>query len=277
MRRTFILLVVLTVGHVLLISAQVQSKSGLPVLESVAFGSFARVQQFTAGIADGVRGIFSRWAVLRGVAKDNEDLKQRVLELEGQLQEQQAMLSEKNALEDALALQRRMGMPTLAARVTAGSPSPGALTVTIDRGTADGVQTDMPVIAAKGVVGRVINQPTAHAAQVQLLIGKLAGAGVTIERSGAGVALERTGTGGIAVGGAGDPPLRLEYVPNSADVRTGDRVLTSGQDGIYPPGFLVGTVERAERGSVYWTVTVRPAVDFTHIDIVLVVLAKPQP
>jgi rod shape-determining protein MreC len=277
MRRTFILFVVLTVGHVLLISAQVQSKSGLPVLKSVAFGTFARTQQFTAGIADAVRGVFSRWAVLRGVAADNERLQLRVRELEGQLQEQQAMLSEKNALEDALALQRRVGIPTLAARVTAGSPSPGALTVMIDRGWADGVQPDMAVIGAKGVVGRVINQPAQHAAQVQLLIGKLAGAGVTIERSGTGVALERTGTGGIAVGGAGDPPLRLEYVPNSADVKVGDRVLTSGQDGIYPPGFLVGTIERAERGAVYWTVFVRPAVDFTHIDIVLVVLAKPGP
>jgi len=277
MRRTFILFLVLTVGHVLLISAQVQSKSGLPVLESVAFGTFARMQQFTAGIADGVRGLFSRWTMLRGVAAENENLKRRVLELEGQLQEQQAALSEKIALEDALALQRRVSIPTLAARVTAGSPSPGALTVMIDRGTADGVQPDMAGIAAKGVVGRVINQPTAHAAQVQLLIGKLAGAGVTIEKSGAGVAVERTGTGGIAVGGAGDPPLRLEYVPNSADLKVGDRVLTSGQDGIYPPGFLVGTIERAERGSVYWTVGVRPAVDFTHIDIVLVVLAKPGP
>ena len=151
MRRTFILFVVLTVGHVLLISAQVQSKSGLPVLKSVAFGTFARTQQFTAGIADAVRGVFSRWAVLRGVAADNERLQLRVRELEGQLQEQQAMLSEKNALEDALALQRRVGIPTLAARVTAGSPSPGALTVMIDRGWADGVQPDMAVIGAKGV------------------------------------------------------------------------------------------------------------------------------
>src|SRR6185295_14889900 len=196
---------------------------------------------------------------------------------QGQLQQEQAVSNGTKALEEALKLQQSVSAPTLAARVIAGSPTPGSLTVTIDRGSDDGVQTDMAVIAAKGVVGRVINQPTPHAAQVQLLIGKLAGAGVTIERSGAGIALERTGTGGIAVGGAGDPPLRLEYVPNSADLRVGDRVLTSGQDGIYPPGFLVGIVERAERGAVYWTVAVRPAVDFTHIDIVLVVLAKPGP
>src|SRR5580765_5486857 len=104
MRRTFILLLVLTVGHVLLISAQVQSKSGLPVLESAAFGTFAHMQQFTAGIADGVRGVFSRWALLRGTADENERLKLRVTTLEGQLQEQQAMLSEKNALEDVLGL-----------------------------------------------------------------------------------------------------------------------------------------------------------------------------
>ncbi len=66
---------------------------------------------------------------------------------------------------------------------------------------------------------------------MQLIIGRNAGAGVTFERSKAG---------GIVVGGAIDPPLRAEYVPETAEVQVGERVTTSGQDGIYPQGFLVG-------------------------------------
>jgi rod shape-determining protein MreC len=154
----------------------------------------------------------------------------------------------------------------LAARVIAGSPAPGSLTVTIDRGSDDGVQTDMAVIAGQGVVGRVINQPAPHAAQVQLLVGRNAAAAVT---------LERTGAGGLVVGGASDLLLTVDYVSNQADVQVGERVLTSGQDGIFPAGFVVGYVERSEKGTNYRLVKVRPSVDFTHIELVLVVLAKP--
>jgi rod shape-determining protein MreC len=87
------------------------------------------------------------------------------------------------------------------------------------------------------------------------------------------VKLERTGAGaGNALGGTGDPPMHLEQVPNLIDLRPGDRLLTSGLDGIFPPGFLIGTVEKAELANVARrNVTVRPAVDFTGLDVVLVV------
>jgi rod shape-determining protein MreC len=269
MRRTLGLLLVLSLGHVLLISAQVQSKSGLPVLQSVAFGSFARVQLATASVADTFRSLWSHYLGLRGVARENDDLRRRVLLLEGQVQEQRARLLENDALREALALQRTTPLRTLAARVFAGDPMPGALTVTIDRGSADGVDTDMAVFNGQGIVGRVINRPAPHAAQVQLIVGPDAGLGVTIER---------VKVGGVAEGGAGDPALNVLYVPNSAEVRAGDRVLTSGDDRIYPPGFLVGTVERVERGcETFRRLAVRPAVDFSHIEFVLVVVSKTTP
>jgi rod shape-determining protein MreC len=99
---------------------------------------------------------------------------------------------------------------------------------------------------------------------MQLLVDRTAAAGVFFER---------TGAGGIVHGGS-DPLLRVEYVPNAADVKVGDRVLTSGQDGMYPRGFLVGTVVRADRHGGAWTVALGPAVDFSHLEMVLVVLAR---
>ena len=79
MRRTLNLLIVLTVGHVLLISAQVQAKSGLPLLEAAAFGAFASVQRGTAAVADAGRSFWSHYLGLRGVARENEALRTRVL------------------------------------------------------------------------------------------------------------------------------------------------------------------------------------------------------
>jgi len=265
-RRTTYLLLAICLGHVLLISAQVQSKTGLPVLETVTFSAFTRLQQGLGGITDGVRSIWTNYVWLRGAARENAWLKQRNLELEGKVQQAEALASRMKALEDALDLRESVPSGTTAARVIAGDPAPGSLTITIDRGSSDGIETDMAVIASHGLVGRVINRPLPHAAQVQLLIGRNAAAAVVFERSGAG---------GIAEGGSGDPPLRVELVPNASDIKVGDRVLTSGQDGLFPGGFVVGTVERAERHAGQWTVAVRPSVDFSHIDVVLVILDKP--
>ena len=79
-----------------------------------------------------------------------------------------------------------MSTPTLAAEVIAGNPNPGMLTVTIDRGSADGVQENMAVIAPTGIVGRVVGSPAAHAARVQLIIDRHAAAGAISERARAG-------------------------------------------------------------------------------------------
>jgi rod shape-determining protein MreC len=129
------------------------------------------------------------------------------------------------------------------------------------------VENNMAVIGHAGVIGRVINRPTLHASMVQLLIGHNAGAGAATEQSGAV---------GPVRGGAGSPPLAMDYVDLLKDVKVGERVLTSGLDGIFPRGFLIGTVERAVKGSgVYREIAVRPAEDFSDIHDVLIVLVRP--
>jgi rod shape-determining protein MreC len=125
----------------------------------------------------------------------------------------------------------------------------------------------MAVIAPEGVVGRIVEQPPLYAAKVQLLIDREAGAGAMIERSGAS---------GVVTGQDGDPPMRMGYVSNLADVKVGDRVVTSGIDGIFPRGFPIATVERVERGSgLYKDIWLRPVVDFAALGSVLVVLEPP--
>jgi rod shape-determining protein MreC len=265
-RRTFALFVVLSLLHVILISSQVQSRSGVPLIQAAAFGVFASVQHLTSGVADMGRSFWSNYVALQGVAAENDALERKVLELEGIVQAQAAIVSQTRELEDILRLQQSLVAPTLAARVIAGSPAPGADMITIDRGSADGVEVDMAVLGHLGVVGRVL-RTTSSAAQVQLLIGRNAAAAAFT-----GLSLAT----GIVQGGAGNPPLELQYVDVLKDVRVGEHVYTSGIDGIFPRGFLIGTVERAVKGSgVYSDLAVRPAVDFTRLDVVLVVLARP--
>ncbi|MBP1606975.1 MAG: mreC, partial [Acidobacteria bacterium] len=108
--------------------------------------------------------------------------------------------------------------------------------------------------------------PAGRASQVQLLIDRDAGAGGLVERSRAG---------GIVVGDDGQSSLRMEYVSNLADVAPGDVVVTSGLDGIYPKGFVIGLVETVSRGQgLYLDIRIRPSVDFASVEEVLIVLAS---
>ena len=263
-RRTGVLLIVVTVAQLVLISVQVQSKSGVPVFQEVTFGVFARIQAGTWGALRSVRDVWSNYVWLRGARAENETLKKQLAELQVQLQQQQALASRSTKLQQLLSLQTSANLPTLAAEVIAGNPNPGMLTITIGRGSADGVQADMAVIAPAGVVGRIVGPPAAHASRVQLLIDRNAAAGALTER---------TRSGGMVVGSDRDPPLAMDLVSNMSDIKPGDLVIASGVDGIYPKGFAIGRVESSERGSgLYRAITVRPSVDFSGLEEVLVVL-----
>ncbi|HUF25086.1 MAG TPA: rod shape-determining protein MreC [Vicinamibacterales bacterium] len=268
-RRTGYLFLAVMLGHVILISAQVQDRGGAALLSAVTFGVVSRIQLATASAVDSVRGVFHNYVWLRGARTENETLRRQAVELGGQLEEQRARAAQVVMLEEALALRQSLPIDTIAARVIAGDPTPGFPAVTIDRGSADGIRANMAVIAPRGVVGRIYGGLEEHAAQVQLIVGRSAGAAAY---------LERTGGGGNIIGGAQNPPLRLDDVPNLVDVQIGDLVLTSGLDGIFPRGYTLGRVERAERGSgTYREIAVRPTVDFSNLQYVLVVTSPPSP
>jgi rod shape-determining protein MreC len=270
-KRTGVVFVAAIVAQVLLVSAQVQTRSGVRVLEAVSFGAFARVQSVTSSAIRGVRDVWSNYAELRGAREENQTLKQRLSALEIQLQEQRALAARTTKLQELLALQQSTELPTIAADVIGGNPNAmaGIREVTIGRGSADGVQPGMAVMAPQGIVGRIIGQPAARAARVQLLIDKYAAAGALTER---------TRAGGMVVGADRQPPLAMELVSNLQDVKSGDLIVTSGIDGIYPKGFAIGWVETVERSQgLYLKISVKPAVDFSSLEEVLVVLVPPRP
>jgi rod shape-determining protein MreC len=267
-RRTGFLFLAVMIGHVVLISAQVNTRSGARVLEAVSFGVLSEIQRATSTAFGGVKDVWTDYASLRTASRQNEELRGRVAALEVELQKQRALANRATRLQGLLEFRSSVSMPTIAAEVIAHDATLGFQTITIDKGSRDGLRRDLAVISPEGVVGRVIKHG-AHAAMVQLLIDRNAGAGAMVERSRAG---------GVVVGGPGDPPLRLQYLSNLADVRRGDRIVSSGLDGIYPKGYAIGIVESVERGAgTYKEVKIRPAVDFSKLEEVLVISAPPPP
>jgi rod shape-determining protein MreC len=251
--------------HVVLISAQVNTASGLPVLQVVTFGSFSEVQRGTMAMLDGVRGLWSGYVALQTVQEENTALRTQLQELQVTLQQERAEAQRTDNLRQLLELRERAQLDTVAAEVIAGAASPDFRTVTIDKGSSDQLATDMAVISPAGVVGRLV-LPSRRASKVQLLIDRNAAAGALIER---------TRVQGVVVG-IGDGMLRMQYVPGTADVKTGDLVVTSGIDGIYPKGFVIGTIDHADRGAgAYHEIVIRPAVDFARLEEVLIVRTPP--
>jgi rod shape-determining protein MreC len=267
-RRTGYLFLGFVVGQVILISFQVQASSGVKVGQAALFGTLSYLQLGAARVFATVRSGWDGYFWLRGTYQENQQLKGQVASLELSLQQQQALARRGAELEQLLDLRAQTNLRTIAANVIAADATGGFQFVTIDRGSQDGLRQNMAVIASTGVVGRVVDQPPSlYAAKVQLLIDRSAGAGALVERSNAG---------GVVVGQEGDPPLRMDFVSNLADVKVGDRVVTSGLDGIYPRGFAIGFVERVSNGTkLYKSIEIRPVVDFSAVQGVLVVLDPP--
>jgi rod shape-determining protein MreC len=262
-QRTAVLFIAVMLGHIILISAQVNSRAGVPLLEVVTFGTFAEVQRGAAGFTGGFRNFWHTYVNLRGARAENERLKKELGALQVQFQQERARAARADQLERLLGFKNELTIETLPAGVIGAGATNEFRVITIDRGTKNGVVINMPVIAPTGVVGRVVTA-TGHAAKVQLLIDRNAAAGALVER---------TRAQGIIVG-KGENLVRMDFVPATADVKVDDTIVTSGIDGIYPKGFVIGYVQSVAAGNgIYKVVDVRPAADFNRLEEVLVVKA----
>lgn len=251
---------------------------GVYVAYAKAPGERSRVDRVVLAISSPVERLLS-WSItgvlrgwygyvaLRGARERALELDARVtgLRLENERLRQQQL--ENDRLRRLLSLaeatpERRW---TSARVIGVGMGPAGFQTVTLDRGSEDGLGRMMAVLVADGVVGR-IRSVTGHTADVLLAIDRNSSIAVRVERTRARA----------NVRGVGKPAAaRLDYALRSEDMIEGDRLVTSGTDGVFPRGLLVGTVTRLVRQShgLFQTADVIPAVDPTRIEEVLVVTA----
>lgn len=260
------LLVAVVLGHVLLISAQVATPAGPSLLRTTVVAVVTEFQEASWRVAGAVHSVWDGYAALRGVREENARLVRENTDLRVQLQQARANAAGADDMRALLGLRPHLPWKTTGADVVGRGLSPDYRNITIDKGLSDGIARDMPVINAEGVLGRVA-LPAGNTATVQLIIDRSAAAAVRIDR---------TRSEGIALGN-GDGTLRLEYLSATAEIATGDTVVTAGIDGIYPPGLDVGRVEKVERaGLAYRRVVIRPFADFSRLETVLVLVA-PSP
>lgn len=235
--------------------------------------AIAPLQRAVSSVVQPISDLFSSLSELPSLADENRELREQVEDLKTARQLNQELSQQIATLEGLLDLRGQLQRPILA-RVIGSGVSNFEWTITIDRGSDDGVEVDMPVVtgdaAAARLVGRVV-QVTPVSSMVQLLIDRdFAVAGKLATSQEAGLVM-----------GRGEEDLRMGHLRPGIEVSETEpeSVFTvgyevNGQPGLYPAGILIGTVSRAfsEPDAAESFVTIRPAVDFATLQHVFVIV-----
>ena len=239
--------------------------------------AIAPLQRAASNVVQPISNFFSSLGDLPSLASRNAELQRQFEELRVQAQQNVELQQRIDRLEGILGL-KVVRPRSIAARVIASGVSNFEWTITIDQGSGSGVQVDMPVVtgnaAAAELVGRVI-RVTPVSADVELIIDR---------NSAVAGELSTSHEAGIVLGqGARDLRMDLLRTGIRFDEAQPESVFTlgyevNGQPGIYPPDLLIGTVSRAysDPDDVQSFVTIRPAVDFSTLQYVLVLVTDRQ-
>jgi rod shape-determining protein MreC len=228
------------------------------------------VQRATSWVGTTVGGFFRQLGNLGSTASENERLTRKLSAAELELRKAQETVAENERLKELLNLKEKTGYDQVAARVIARDGSVWFNTVTIGSGSSSGIALNMPVVTSGGIVGRVI-AVSPWTAQVMLITDEKAAAGAIIGKLGESGALG-------SVRGLGNSGLvEMRYVSGLQKVSTGDYILTTGQDGIYPPGLNVGEVVEVKQGTATQThqIYVKPSARLDQLSEVAVLLYHP--
>ena len=201
-----------------------------------------------------------------GLSKENTILLQKVGSLQNEVDNLKEIREENKRLKNLLDFADSTKAEYVAASVVTTGPSNFYHTLIINRGSEKGIERGMAVLTSRGVVGQ-ISYTKEHYSSVITLLDPNSAIDAIIQESRARGILK----------GSKFQKLVFKYLPFSENVRVGDSVVSSGMDRIYPKGISVGVVESVEnkKESLFQNVTVKPSVDFSKLEEVLVLIKKP--
>lgn len=278
-RLTPWLMIALLLVNFVLMAWSAQTESNQSVLKVWTQTAADFVQSPVTTVTSSASNYFQSISNLRSAANENDRLKQQVQELEVEVQSKQDLATENERLKSLLQIREESKIPILTAKVVGRDPSAWFNDSIINRGSSDGVKLYMPVVTNGGLVGR-ITMVSPLTAQVTLITDEKAGVGAVVGEIG------NTNALGV-VSGVRDTKdasfdrniLEMRYVPGSTEVKVGDTVFTTGQDGIYPAGLKIGEIVEVSSGSatVSHTIYIKPSSNISAMQEVAVLLYEAPP
>ena len=264
----------LLVANLVVMAVDARDSDGRQKILRVWTQTFASPLQSTSSKVTGATsGFFQQIWNFRSTARENEQLRERLTQVETELHAAQQAAAENERLKELLKLNEQNDIKKVPARVIARDPSVWFNTITINRGSSSGIAVNMPVVTAGGIVGRVITV-SPWASQVMLITDEKAGAGAVVGQLGSGALGSVKGRADLGVA-----LIEMRYVSGLEKVENGDYVMTTGQDGIYPPGLNVGRVVDVKSGTATTAhqILIQPGAQLDHLEEVAVLLYHPPP
>ena len=186
--------------------------------------------------ADVVRNATRYFGTLVDVQLENADLRRLQLDAGERLLRFEQLEQENLHLRELMQMSERVQTKSIAADILYNAPDPFARKVILDRGTQQGVEAGLAVVDANGVIGQVTR---VHPVQSEVTL-------LTDRNQSIPVSVVRNGVRGVLYG-VGRGMLEMRHVLAEVDIQPGDRLVTSGLDGIFVPGLPVATVTRVDR------------------------------
>jgi rod shape-determining protein MreC len=265
--RNVTILAVILFAQVLGLAVQVKRSGGeesTRLIRLWTVSTIAPLEKVIIWCQSGVGNLWQSYVYLRGVRQENRDLKFEI----DRLRLEQVRLSDDarqaRRLQALLGFKEQYIAETVAAQVIGTSGSEQSRSIYIDKGTDSGVQKDMAVITADGVVGKVLR---AFGSTSQVLL-------VSDYSSGVGAIVDKSRSQGV-VRGTPAGEVILANVMTGELVEPGELVVTSGGDQIFPKGLPVGTVMKVSPGAdLFLNIRIKPTVNLNQLEEVLVITKK---
>ncbi len=226
-------------------------------------GGFVAIQEWFATRSQSIQEFMGAPRDLVTLRTQNAMLEAQVSQLQAQVIDLQQRVNETEILAALVDFSRANPESSYkAASVIGRDPSPFLHYIIINRGSNEGITRGMPVVTNEGLVGRV-DAVIADAARVQLITDPVSSVNVHLKNANTDAVLEGSVTGDIS----------LDLISQDTTLNAGDLILTSGLGGGYPPDLIVGQVVNVRKlpAELFQQATVQPAVDFSRLQIVLVI------
>jgi rod shape-determining protein MreC len=250
---------------ILLFASGADVPSGWNYLEKGIIEVTGPVQKVMAETSRAVKRLWEGYFFFVGLREENQRLRAQVEELSEVNNRYKEMLGAYERLTHLLQFRRKLPGRVVASRVIGRDPTGWFKSIIIDKGRSSGIEVNMPVTHAFGVVGRVV-AVSPNYSKVLLIIDQNSSVDCLIQAT-----RERGMFKGFSTG-----LCRLDYVTKSSEARLGDIVITSGLGGVFPKGLPLGEIisVRKSPGSLFKDIDARPLVDFSKLEEVLVVMGE---
>ena len=268
--KPLLITIVITIILVLLLFI-IPGGAKISGVESVPGGVAAGAQSFLSRVTNSVGSFFSNLFGGNSIEQENEQLKEELIQAQQKIQGMSELEAENQRLQSLLNyVERTPEYSYITARVTAKDPGYYFDVFVVNAGFNNGVEVNDAVITPDGLVGRG-TEVGGTWSKVMAIIDS---------RSSVSATVERTRDNGIINGidqSEGSSGLcEMAFLPLEAELLPGDSVITNGLGGLFPKGIIIGQVVEVseEAGSTGKTVRIKPAVDFLHLEEVLIVKEK---